>query len=246
VKGTGNFSPIPALWANETDVMLFFLSANDIKFLKPCDDPWYAATTLAREFDPTGLSGNTTVTYYVRDEPARALGCTSAYQFCHPDISSGKSGESGESGKSGKSCTSLAGYYPATAAADALWQTDEQKALFNASVYNILDAIGDLEDIVAVAGIASLKARELLQSGLQGSLPNNQWQREVENWYGATLAELQRQTVNYATGPTEPALLQVLERPQTEGERRLCRSVVSSPSPFPFPRLKDAFDPTID
>jgi hypothetical protein len=243
VKEAGNFSPIPALWANETDVMLFFLSANDIKFFKPCDDPWYAATTLAREFDPTGLSGNTTVTYYVRDEPARALGCTSAYQFCHPDISSGKSGESGESGKS---CTSLAGYYRATAAALALWQTDEHKALFNASVYNILTDVSDLRDIAAVAGIASLKAREILQDGLQGPLPNNQWQREVENWYGATLAQLQRTTVKYATGPTEPALLQILERPQTEGERRLCRSVVSSPFPFPFPRLKEAFDPTID
>lgn len=234
MKEPGNFTPIPALWANATDVMLFFLSANDVKFFKACDDPWFAATAIAHEFDPTGASGNTTVTYYVRDEPARVLGCASRYQFCNSDS------------KSGKSCTPLAGYYCAIAAADALWRTDGHGDLFNTSIFNILPSVADLRGVVSVAGIASLKARDTLQDGLQGPLPNNQWQLEVENWYGATLADLQRMTVEYATGPTEPALLQVLERPQTEGERRLCHSVVSSLSPLFFPRLKDAFYPRID
>lgn len=158
VNEPGNFTPIPALWANETDVMLFFLSANDVKFLNACDDPWYAATTIAHEYDPTGASGNTTVTYYVRDEPARVLGCASRYQFCNPDS------------KSGKSCTPLAGFYPATAAADELWRTDGQRDLFNASVYNILAGVVDLRGIVSVAGIASLKARVHITRWCTGSI----------------------------------------------------------------------------
>ena len=86
--------------------------------------------------------------------------------------------------------------------------------------------------LISAVGITSLKAREKLFSGIQGPLPNNQWQIEVENWYSTTLADLQRLTIEYAAGPADPALLQVLERPQTETERQLCHSVVSIFIPF--------------
>lgn len=231
MKLVGDFTPIPALWANTTDVSLFFLSANDIKFSTACNDPWYAATTVAHEIDPTGASGNTTVTYYIRDEPARVLGCTSQYQFCNPDF------KPGESGKSAKSCTPLAGMYRAIAVADALWQTDGQRDLFNAFINGIFLDISDLRETVSVAGIASLTARESLQDGLQGPLPDKQWQLEVENWYGATLADMQRATVEYATGPIDPALLQFVERPQTKSERQLCDNVVT----LSLSSLKDIF-----
>lgn len=179
----GNFTPIPALWVNATDILLFFLSANDVKFLTASDDPWFTATTVAHEFDPTGATGNETVTYYVRDEPARVLGCASRHQICNSDFKSGES-------KSNRSCTPLAGFTCAYTAADALWRTDEQRALFNASVYNILTNVDDLRGIISTAGIASLNARYLLADGVQGSLPTDQWQVEVGNWYAATLAKL--------------------------------------------------------
>lgn len=121
-----------------------------------------------------------------------------------------------------------------------LYKTDEHSNLFNASLYNILTRVSDLNVIVSVAGIASLKSRDTLSTGLQGSLPNNQWQLEVENWYGATLADLQRFTVEYATGPIDPALLPILQRPQTESERQLCHSVVSI-SPFSLFKFKRRF-----
>lgn len=201
---------------------------NSITFPEPCHDPWYAATTLmdaaAAIIDviiPSEALANTTGGYYVRDEPARVLGCTSQYQYCNPISKSGKSG------KPGKSCTPLAGWYQATAASFALWSNDGQRNLFNASLQKILGHGSSIDDIVKSANIASLKAREKLQGGLQGPLPDNQWQLEVENWYGGSLAVLQGAPVNYATGPIEPALLQILNRPQTESERRLCDSVVS-------------------
>lgn len=219
MEAASTFTPIPALWDNATDVALFFLSANDIIFMEASDDPWYTATIIAKESDSTGFSDNTTFRIYVHDEPARVVGCASRYQFCN---------------KSGKSCTALLGYYSAVAAADALWQIDGQRNLFDAFLNNVVNRISDLNSIVSVAGIASLKARDSLSNGVQGSLPNNQWQLEVENWYGAILADHQRLTVEYATGPSESALLQILKRPQTEGERQLCHSVVSISTIFFF------------
>ena len=210
-----DFTPIPALWDNATDVVLFFLSANDVIFAGACDDPWYAATNVAAASDFTSLWGDTTIKFYVHDEPVSILGCASQYQFCRSDS------------KSGKSCTPFAGYNNAVVATDALWQIDEQRNLFGPLLDNILPHVSDVRAIVSVAGIASLKARDKLYNGFQGSLPNNQWQLEVENWYGATLADLQRLTVEYASGPIEPALLQILKRPQTKNEHQLCHSVVS-------------------
>lgn len=216
------FTPIPALWANATDVFLFFLSANDIKFVEGCDDPWYAATTFDQKFS---AADKWNATYCYQDEPARVLECVSRHQFCNADSNSTQS-QSGKS-NSGQSCTPLAGFDSAVAAADAVWQTDEQRHFFNASFNKILYAGTDISTLVSVAGITSLKARDKLFSDIQGPLPNNQWQVEVENWYDATLADLQRLTVEYATDFVERILLQLLRRSHTENEHQLCHNVVS-------------------
>lgn len=234
MKASSAFFPIPALWNNASDVLLFLLSTNDVHFLEACHDPWYAATTrIDKKMSPTSPWGNnTTIPLYVRDEPARVLGCASRYQLCIA-----KSGKS----KSEKSCTPLAGYRGGMlTSVDALWQTDGQRSIFDAWLKNIWFSVSSISSITSVAGIASLKARDSLAFGLQGSLPNNQWQLEVENWYGASLADLQKWTVEYATGPIEPALLQILKRPQTEGEHQLCQNVVSV-STFSLFRIKRRF-----
>ena len=178
----GDFGPIPALWGNNSGVTCIFLSMNGVLFLEPCDDPWYAATTFIDAAKigidiiiPSQASANTTGGYYVRDEPARVLGCTEQYQYCNPVFKSNKSG------KPGKSCTPLAGWYQAGAASFALWQSDEQRNFFNTSLNKIIGQSSSLDDIVKSANIASLKAREKLASGLQDPLPDDQWQSEVEN-----------------------------------------------------------------
>ena len=197
---------------------LFFLSANDVVFTERCDDPWFAAQSKGWTIPD---SFNKSAVVYLRDEPARVLGCAERYQFCNPGS------------ETSGSCTPLAGIYPASMAANATWQTVEQREFFNASSNQIFHADGLLE-IVTVAGISSLTAREVLQAGRQGPLPSHQWQLEVENWFGATLADLQRVMVEYVTGPTDPAMFPLMERTMTENARRVCRSLVSSHSPFTF------------
>ena len=110
------FIPIPALRISATDLFLFFLSTNNIKFIGGCDDPWFAATTFDQEFSEWG--GDTKDRFYDSDEPARVLGCVSRHQYCNADSNSTKS-NSGKF-KSGQSCTPLAGFESAVAAADAV------------------------------------------------------------------------------------------------------------------------------
>lgn len=197
---------------NATDLSLFFLSTNGVAFTEPSDDLWYAAHNVLTA-NPS--QDNALTTAYSGDEPVRVLGCATRYQYCNPDP------------KMGHSCTPLAGIFTATSAADALWTTDKQKNFFNASSNSILTGTGGLVDIVIDTGISSLIARHSLSQGFQGPLSNNQWQLEVENWFAATLADLQKVTVEYVTGPTDPAVFPFLRRPQTEEEQLLCRSLVS-------------------
>lgn len=207
LQSISDFTPIAPLWDNATDVCLFFLSGNGVLFIDACHDPWYSATTI--------FESPNNETYYVSDELVGVLGCVSRYQFCNADP------------KSGKSCTPLAGYRIAVAATEALWQIHDHRSLLDVWLEDVMIFAVDVHNIVSVAGIASLKARDTLSGGLQGPLLNNQWQVEVENWYGAILAGFQKRTVDYATGPTEPALLQILQRPRTESERQFCQNVVS-------------------
>lgn len=206
------FAPIPALQANATDVTIFFLSKNGVFFIKPSDDPWFVAQDSERS---NAIDGSSTTPLSYGDQPARVLGCVERYQFCNPDV------------KTGRSCTPLTGIFTATAAADALWQTDKQREFFNTSSNSILRAAGGLIEIVGLTGISSLLARHGLVNGIQGPIPSNQWQLEAENWFGATMADLQRVTVEYVTGPTDPAMFRFLDRPQAEEEHLMCRSLVS-------------------
>lgn len=218
-KEASDFYPISALQVNASDVTLLFLSTNGVQFVTPCDDPWYAAHNL--NFMRSVSGNNTWREFPHGDEPVRVLGCTQQYQICNPDL------------KMGHSCTPLTGARTVIAAADVLWQTNKQKKLFRTLANSILIDAGHLYGTVAATGVSSLIARHGLVGGLQGRLPSNQWQLEVENWYGAALADIQRSTVELVTGPTDPDMFKYVKRPQTEEEHFVCRSLVSYlPPPF--------------
>ncbi|KAL1617650.1 hypothetical protein SLS54_007654 [Diplodia seriata] len=73
-------------------------------------------------------------------------------------------------------------------------------------------------------GISALLARRSLYTGNQGPLPDNQWQLEVEHWHLASLAILQRQVVEAANGPFDQEVIPLLDRPQHDDERKVCRN----------------------
>ena len=70
----------------------------------------------------------------------------------------------------------------------------------------------------------NLVAYETAEAGLQLSLPNNQWQIELQDWHGTVLASLQQYLVDHATGPADPSWYRYIQRPNTTAEKTLCHS----------------------
>lgn len=83
--------------------------------------------------------------------------------------------------------------------------------------------------------VASLRAGSLTSkygniASLQGPLPDNQWQLDVEQWHYATLAAAQASAVDYATGPgINESISQVWETPEDDDDvgKYFCRNQVS-------------------
>lgn len=211
------FLPIPDLQPPMADITLLFLSANDIAFAEPSDDSWYSAhVPFAMMTD--GFSGNMSV--YLRDDPVRVLGCSLQHQYCNPSL------------KPDIRCTPLTAHDPVYELAESLWQTTKQKALFNWFGTAIRQGVSHIPRIVEDLGVSSLTSRYKLSQGMQGPLPTNQWQLDVQNWFLTMLAHLQSAMVETATGPIDADVTQWLERPQTSEARLACRSQVGN-----LPRL---------
>lgn len=70
---------------------------------------------------------------------------------------------------------------------------------------------------------SSLKAQStVLALTQQAALPSNQWQLELDGWFATTLAVLQQQIVEIATGPTNYMNHSVIAAPSDKYEREVC------------------------
>lgn len=205
----GDFDPIPEI--NQTngdaDLALLALSANDIAFVQPVTDPWYMATT------KEDGDGEITVPLYLPDRPASFVGCKVQHQWCDPNVN----------GANG--CTKLAGFTQVANEAASLFQRPRQNASFYAMTW-ALNVSPSIEAIIDRLGTTALTSRYTLNAGIQGPLPSNQWQSDVEHLHATTLAALQRMTIEQATGPTDQNLQRFFIRPNDDMEREArCQQV---------------------
>lgn len=69
---------------SDADTLLLFLSANNIMFTKPTNDPWYSAHQLGPVY--ASGHGNGIVQTYVADQAANVVGCAYQYQYCNPHL----------------------------------------------------------------------------------------------------------------------------------------------------------------
>ncbi|KUJ09083.1 uncharacterized protein LY89DRAFT_788489 [Mollisia scopiformis] len=162
--------------------------------------------------------GNTDpASFYYRDQPVGALGCTQQFQFCNPNLSDGTG------------CTPLLGFYSNFAnpnVTNGLWKTAAQDTSFTyfTSVIGVFGfASTNIDDVVASLGISALLARNSLGVGIQGPLPNNQWELEVEHWMQASLSLLQRTLLEQAAGPFTEDVYPWLAKPQDAQDQAQCR-----------------------
>lgn len=211
-----DFVPVKELQNVEADLSLFFLSSFAMQFIEPVDDPWFSAH---QETFMDILVGPTKM--YQQDRPAGVLGCTTQQQFCNPNL------------PDGRRCSPLRGVYDniinGTDAVLDLWKDDADRARirwFRDNVF-LRGTTASIQDIVQVAGLTALSARNTLSAGVQSPLPPDQWMREVELWAAASLVSKQGAFQEVAGGPSSRQADKILVEPKDAVGRQICRSQVS-------------------
>ena len=112
--------------------------------------------------------------------------------------------------------------------ADGLWQSSAQSVSFYSIDNAFFMYFTYLPSIIDELGVSSLTARDSLLGGIQGPLPKNQWQLEVQYWHSIIMALLQRLVVEQATGPASETVYPWLVRPQTKEEQAQCHNQVGA------------------
>ncbi|KAF2800536.1 hypothetical protein K505DRAFT_400844 [Melanomma pulvis-pyrius CBS 109.77] len=207
------FTPIEGVYRNDADVTLLFLSSNQVVSPIEINDPWYSAHQQSSGFrlSFTGW-GNLTLGGYFGDETASVLGCAKQYQICYPD----KSGNPSR-------CSRLGGKQELYWLLTSLEQSDAQ---LNRTKWSIMSALtgNELDAFVQTLGAGSLSSKYSLVSGIQGPIPDNQWQLDVEHWHAATLVAIQGSAVDAASGPSNPEMRKFWPPPANDQERSICNN----------------------
>ena len=214
--GLSAFKPVAPLVRNDADVSVLFLSSNGVRFKQPTDDPWFSAHKPGAQalVTPNATAGNTSAAdVFYGDMPAQVLGCARQFQYCNPSLP--------ESSR----CTPLGTAAPNMSRIAELWTTDAERHLIQAVVSRISSQTF-VEEVIKYLGTSALTARSKLMTGLQGPLPVNQWQTEIEHWHAVSSATLQASMVEVALGPKDQALLSFLNKPVSETDKYLCANQV--------------------
>ncbi|OCL08920.1 hypothetical protein AOQ84DRAFT_388517 [Glonium stellatum] len=202
------FSPIPALQRSDADVILFFLTAEGIGFSEEVDDLWYGAHYMWKH--PIETQNGTTSPLYLKDEPASVLGCTFQVQFCNPNL------------PEDTRCEPLRGLIDSTYPTSNLWHNEGQRNTA-AWVNKVLEqGLFTISSIPEYIGVTTLTARYGLVYGLQGPLPDNQWQLEAAHFVGASMASLQGAFVEAANGPPTTQLKEFQYQPNDTQSHFMC------------------------
>jgi hypothetical protein len=84
-----------------------------------------------------------------------------------------------------------------------------------------------ISEVLSKLGDKSLSSQFLLNNGVQGPLPLNQWQLDVNGWYNTVLASIQAMFVHTALGDAGTQQAEYL--PLSSIERNACNSQVCAP-----------------
>lgn len=148
------------------------------------------------DVEPEGL--------YCLDEPVSPLGCVEQDQFCNP---------------ASQKCTALATRKNLDFAPLGLRgrQAKVAERLFNAT-----SKLGIRGPIMALGSERSMTASAFSVLGMSAE----QWKIELDNWFGVVVAQLQRELVQWATGPETSSGRQYIIRPTDPEVTWMCENQV--------------------
>lgn len=217
-KETSSFIPIegfvPAL--KEHDLFLVFLSANNILYTSMINDTWYAAHRFLHTLQEADNSFAGTSNTYLADEPASPLGCTAHYELCS---------QSSTSTQICQASRAAGGYCDLGNCPDKMPTPSNISEAYSITQW-LFASFQDLPTILQTLASTSLTSRNSLLGGLQASLPDDQWQLEVENWFNISLVSLQS-IVDLAIGANDPDIQQYFwEGPNAFQRENICGNQV--------------------
>jgi hypothetical protein len=171
------FSAIPQLNRTDADVSILLLH-NRAMYTYPVTDPFFKSTT--HRTDASAM-------FFTADQDLGVIGCTEQYQFCNGALN----------------CTAPIawGQYDRESVKQALGYNNAQLALFDVIYHSAL--IIRLFSILFMLEDTALLASDLLYGtyGVSTGLPDNQWQREIENLHNISMAAMQQSVVAHASAP---------------------------------------------
>ena len=185
---SNKWHPIAPLLRTDADVTMMYLSAPEIRFATPVNDPWITATKPASEIH--NIDTKKTFSAYVQNEPLGVLACAMQMQYCNPNLPAGQNCEPLRGVKDPRATAAVKKVFPDQTQFDVLkWANN----LWIGQAYLINSMVGFI-------GSSSLLMRYGNSFGYQGPLPDNQWQLESEHWVKGLLASLQDAFVTVANG----------------------------------------------
>ncbi|KAH8880208.1 hypothetical protein GQ53DRAFT_670404 [Thozetella sp. PMI_491] len=209
IEEYSSFIPIPELKPQNASLYLFFLTSDRILFTRASNDSWYGGTTNTVQIHKLKFSdwGNTTM--FRQSEPGSPLACRQLEQSCFVGI------------KGQQRCTPLEG--SANSIVDLYSLLDEEDEdwffwLFRTTFHVSSETIGP----IALLGTQALTAKSKLSGPLMGSLPDNQWQLEVQHWHATAMAHLQATFLESIIGYEDLAFAPLVRRPNKTAEYELC------------------------
>ncbi|OIW34366.1 hypothetical protein CONLIGDRAFT_688166 [Coniochaeta ligniaria NRRL 30616] len=211
------YKPIDELagdWSG--DLGICFLSSNAITFEGvPVEDPWYkTGTRLNATADNLPLpGGSTNVSVWVWDQPSHPLACRMSMQACNPNL------------PEGQQCSPLGGINDFVANAMSLYTEGTPGYELTKWLLEAVFVNAGMMDVPGTLNAEALLSRKTLIQGMQGPLPDNQWQLEVEFWHNTIVALWQLLFVEAVRGPPSGGIYDTWSsEPETDMERLLCRS----------------------
>ncbi|KAE9364713.1 hypothetical protein N431DRAFT_355340 [Stipitochalara longipes BDJ] len=204
-----SFFPIPELTPQNASLFIFFLTSGALLFTHPSTDSWYGGTTNTTEIHKLKISDWGNATMFRQSEPGSPLACKELEQYCYSGV------------KGQRKCTPLESLSNSMVDfADLL--DEEDKAWISwlfMTTFNI--AVGTRIPL-SLLGTHVLMARNKLNGPLLGSLPENQWQLEVQHWHATAMAHLQAAFLESIIGFKDPKFSPLIRYPNTTIERDLC------------------------
>lgn len=222
---SSSFEPAQDLSRRDGDVHIVFLSGNGVRFEQPVNDLWYRVTSPTRPFsNPEDPGSPPYHPMYRPQEAASPMACLQQFQFCDG---------------SKTRCGPLSSWVDARIGAEKLFGAIPGGKLPSADnhlasrfywfVALMASTVPGLPDILQ-SGPSSLASTRSIYSGVMGSLPNNQWQVDVMQWWATYLAGIQAGVISAASGFMDSSLEHIRVKPyNTWIKNHVCHNQASSP-----------------